>query len=94
MHDHMNGLPNFSRSRNDALTETDLRAKTPKFIVDVIDAELAHRVRTTDPKASRNGIINEILLAWANEQWHRATMTLKIAPINPYAGESNEEEQA
>ena len=94
MNDQNNQLPNFARGRNDALTETDLRAKTPKFIVDVIDAELAHRVRTTDPKASRNSIINEILLAWANEQWHRATMTLKIAPINPYTMDSAEGDQA
>lgn len=82
--------PAFARSRNPELDRTDLRATVRKFTMDVIDAEVNHRTRHTDPTASRNMVINEILEAWASEQWHRATMTVALAPINPLLQESEQ----
>ncbi|MFD2323504.1 hypothetical protein, partial [Delftia deserti] len=60
--------PAFARSRNPELDRTDLRATVRKFTMDVIDAEVNHRIRHTDASASRNMVINEILEAWASEQ--------------------------
>lgn len=79
-----------ARGRNPDLDRTDLRASVRKFTMDVIDAEVNYRTRHTDPAASRNQVINEILEEWATKQWHRATMTVALAPSNPLIAESQE----
>lgn len=84
-------IPHFARAQNPELDQTDVRLRSSKFTVAVIDAEVHHRNRTTDPNASRNLVVNEILDAWAREQWHRANMTLKLAPSNPHAADSQKE---
>ena len=75
--------PAFARGRNPELERTDLRASVRKFTMDVIDAEVNFRVRHTDASASRNQVVNEILEAWALVQWHKASMTMALAPDNP-----------
>ncbi|MDR0215933.1 MAG: hypothetical protein LBJ15_18320 [Comamonas sp.] len=82
--------PAYARGRNPDLERTDLRASVRKFTMDVIDAEVNYRTRHTDPSASRNLVINEILEAWAMAQWHRATMTVALAPSNPLVEDSQE----
>lgn len=80
----------YARERNPDLDRTDLRASVRKFTMDVIDAEVNFRVRHTDVSASRNQVINEILEQWAQVQWHKASMTLALAPSNPLPTESQE----
>lgn len=76
--------PMFAKSRNPDLDRSDLRAKVSEFTLAVIDSELHFRLRYTDPRASRNQIINEVIDAYVTRQRIQAEMRLGLAPECPF----------
>lgn len=84
MNDHIQ----FARARNELRDTTDLRAKVHKFTLGIIDGEMHFRLRYTDPRASRNQIVNEVLNDYVERQRLRAEIHLGMSPQNPFVLEA------
>ena len=70
----------FARARNPSRATTELRIEVRKDVVGVIDAHWMARVGA---KASRQALVNEILIEWAERKWHEASLVLQLVPSNP-----------
>lgn len=65
-----------------------VRASVPKTTLQVISAEAEHRKAFYSVNADRGTIVNEVLNEWANQEWHGATLKLKLCAGNPLNSDS------
>lgn len=70
----------FARGSSETV---ELRGQCPRFIVDAIDAQCAILSKKDGIKRDRMQIVNKILGDWAKEEYHDATLFLRIVDRNP-----------
>lgn len=70
-----------------------VRASVPKATLQILSAEAEHRKAFHGAVADRGTVANEILNEWANQEWHGATLRLKLCDGNPLGSDCPERAQ-